>query len=76
VGFGEGSTEGEGDDNIVGVLGGAVDSCQPWVLSLSSVASSSHVVFLLGRAYSAEMPLAEGVMCETMDLRRSVIVFV
>jgi hypothetical protein len=27
-----------------------------------------------GRAYRAEMPLAEGVMWETMDLRRSVIV--
>jgi hypothetical protein len=62
VGPCEGRADREGDDNVIGVLCGTI--------ALLAHGCWRRVVF----AYSADSPVVAGVMCETMDLRRSVIV--
>lgn len=65
TGLGEGRTDGEGDDDVVGVLGGAVFSLLAifvrWLIFLCSVLET----------HMDEMPPREGVSCLTMELRRS-----
>jgi hypothetical protein len=73
--FGKGRAEGKRDDNVVGVLGGTVMKGQ--LLVSSSCGSFFFGSLLLHMsvvgAYIAASPLVDGVICDTMDLRRSVI---
>jgi hypothetical protein len=61
-GFGEGRSDGEGDDNVVGVFGGAA----------SNVSTASPGIGT-GSSHMALSPLVDGESWLTMDLRRSVI---
>jgi hypothetical protein len=63
VSFCEGRADSEGDDYIVGVLGGAGES----------LAGLSIVQLQYWVAHMVDRPLVEGEIWATMDLRRSVI---
>jgi hypothetical protein len=62
----------EGDDNIIGVLGGAargVSALRPMCFAVEAFDAQMQVA----GTHMADNALVEGAICETIDLRRSVI---